>query len=142
MNIIQTNKNLLNDFMQEVWNQGGFSNLDNFVNEQYHVSQDEYDPWSNQVIDHKVFKQRVLYSRNGFPDLNFDIQQMTGDESCIAIRWIMSGTHKGDLPMLTATGRSFSVAGMAFYHFENGKLSGHSQCFDQFSFIKQMGLMG
>ena len=52
---------------------------------------DEYDPWSGQTIDHETFKKMVLYSRNAFPDLNFDIQERVGENDSIAIRWIMSG---------------------------------------------------
>jgi predicted ester cyclase len=52
----------------------------------------------------------------------------------------MSGTHRGDLPQLPATGRFFSISGMTFYEFRDQKLCGHTQSFDQFGFLKQMGL--
>jgi hypothetical protein len=71
-----TRKQLMNLFMLQVWNEGNFSRLPDMVAPDYSVSQDDYDPWSGQVIDHETFKQRVLYSRNAFPDLNFDIQEM------------------------------------------------------------------
>ena len=126
--------------MQQVWNEGDFSKLSDMVTPQYSVSKDDYDPWSGQVIDHETFKQRVMYSRNAFPDLNFDIEEMAEGDNSVAIRWIMSGTHDGDLPMLPATGRHFSIAGMTFYYFEDEKICGHTQSFDQFGFLKQMGV--
>lgn len=135
-------KQLMSLFMQQIWNEGNFSRLTDMVAPAYHVSHDDYDPWSDQTIDHETFRQRVLYSRNAFPNLNFDIQEMLAENDRVAIRWIMSGTHKGDLPMLPATGRSFSIAGMTFYYFEDDKISGHSQSFDQFGFLKQMGMFG
>lgn len=138
----RTRKKVLSLFMQQVWNEGDFNGLVNFVAPEYSVSQDEYDPWGGQTIDHETFKQRVLYSRNAFPDLNFDIKDMIGENDSVAISWIMSGTHKGDLPQLPATGRRFSVAGMTFYYFAGDKLCGHSQSFDQFGFLKQMGVFG
>jgi steroid delta-isomerase-like uncharacterized protein len=135
-----TRMQLMNLFMQRVWNQGDFSRLSDMVAPDYNVSQDDYDPWSGQVIDHETFKQRVLYSRNAFPDLNFDIQEMAEGDDSVAIRWIMSGTHTGDLPVLPATGRKFSIPGMTFYYFRVEKICGHSQSFDQFGFLKQMGV--
>lgn len=126
--------------MQQVWNEGDFSNLASLVAAQYKVSTDEYDPWGGQTIDHGTFKERVLFSRNAFPDLNFDIKAMVAEQDCVAINWIMSGTHSGDLPNLAATGREFSISGMTFYYFSGGKISGHSQSFDQFGFLKQMGV--
>ena len=109
-----TRKQLMNLFIQQVWNEGNFSRLSDMVAPDYSVSQDDYDPWSGQVIDYETFKQRVLYSRNAFPDLNFDIQEMAEGGDSVAIRWIMSGTHTGDLPVLPATGRKFSIPGMTF----------------------------
>jgi steroid delta-isomerase-like uncharacterized protein len=131
---------LMQLFMQQIWNEGDFSRLSDMVAPAYTVSQDDYDPWSGQVIDHETFKQRVLYSRNAFPDLNFDIREMAEGDDSVAIRWVMSGTHEGDLPILPATGRKFSIAGMTFYYFESDKVCGHAQSFDQFGFLKQMGL--
>jgi len=137
-----SNKTKLKNFMQMIWNEGDFSSLEEYVAHEYSVSTDEYDPWSGQTINHEIFKERVLYSRNAFPDLNFDIQEMIEEDNNIAINWIMSGTHLGDLPQLSASGRKFSIAGMTIYYFRENKVSGHSQCFDQFSFLKQMGLLG
>lgn len=136
----KSQKQIMTRFMQDKWNEGDFSRLTEFVAPEYHISDDEYDPWSGQTIDHETFRQRVLYSRNAFPDLNFEIKQMIEENESIAIRWIMSGTHRGDLPQLPATGRSFSIVGMTFYDFRDQKLCGHTQSFDQFGFLKQMGL--
>lgn len=126
--------------MQQVWNEGNFSRLSDLVAPDYSVSEDDYDPWSGQVIDHETFKQRVLYSRNAFSDLNFDIQEMAEGDDSVAVRWVMSGTHTGDLPMLPATGGKFSIPGMTFYYFKDEKICGHTQSFDQFGFLKQIGV--
>jgi steroid delta-isomerase-like uncharacterized protein len=135
-------KRVLGQFMQDLWNEGNFSRLGELVAPDYMVSKDEYDPWSGQTIDHDSFRERVLYSRNAFPDLHFDIREMIEENDSIAVRWIMSGTHLGDLPILPASGRKFSIEGMTFYRFRGDRLCGHSQSFDQFGFLKQMGVFG
>ncbi len=139
---IQSKKQILHQFMKKIWNEGDFSDLCEYVAPEYRVSKDDYDPWSGQTIDHEIFRERVLYSRNAFPDLNFDIREMIEDDDSIAVSWVMSGTHLGDLALLPASGRKFSIEGMTFYYFKDGRLCGHSQTFDQFGFLKQMGVFG
>ena len=90
-----TRQQLMNLFMQQVWNEGNFSRLSDMVAPNYRVSQDDYDPWSGQVIDHETFRQRVLYSRNAFPDLNFDIQEMAEGDDSVAISVLRSGFGRG-----------------------------------------------
>lgn len=135
-------KQILERFIEEVWNKGKFSHLDQFITSKYSVTHDPYDPWGGQTIDRDVFKERVLYSRDAFPDLNFEIQDMISEDGKVAVCWIMSGTHQGDLPQIPATGRKFAISGMTFYWFDGDKLEGHSQNFDQLGFLTQIGAFG
>ena len=84
----------------------------------------------------------MLYSRDAFPDLNFDIGEMIEEHDRIAVSWVMSGTHLGDLAILPVSGRKFSIEGMTFHRFNDDRRCCHSQSFDQFGFLKQMGVFG
>lgn len=134
-------KSVLSSFMQEVWNEGDFSRLGEYIGATYEVIQDPGDPWEGQTIDQTVFQERVLYSRNAFPNIFFDLHEMIEETDRIAVRWTMSGTHTGDLPQLPATGRSFRITGMTFYYFADGKICGHRQSFDQLGFLAQIGAL-
>ncbi|MFN2191152.1 MAG: ester cyclase [Candidatus Promineifilaceae bacterium] len=131
-------KQTLSQFMDQVWNQGNYDQIPKFVAPQYEIKNDPGDQWNGQVIDNETFKERVAYSRNAFPDLNFTIQEMVAEDDRVAASWIMSGTHMGDLPQLPATGRKFSITGITIYYFEDGKVSGHWQAFDQLGFLSQI----
>ena len=131
-------KQTLSQFMDQVWNQGNYNQIPKFVAPQYEIKNDPGDQWNGQVIDNETFKERVAYSRNAFPDLNFTIQEMVAEDDRVAASWIMSGTHMGDLPQLPATGRKFSITGITIYYFEDGKVSGHWQAFDQLGFLSQI----
>ncbi len=128
-------------FMTEIWNAGDFSNLPTYIPPSYQVIDDPGDPWDGQSINRQTFRQRVMYSRNAFPDLHFLIEQMIDDQNTVAIRWQMSGTHLGDLPQLPASGRPFSIGGMTFYDFAEGQISGHRQAFDRLGFLAQIGVL-
>ncbi|MEO1289221.1 MAG: ester cyclase [Chloroflexota bacterium] len=136
-------KAILQAFMDTIWNQGDFNKLDHFVSEQYTVKHDPGDAWEGQILDHDTFIERVMYSRNTFPDLNFDIQQMIQENQRVVAFWIMSGTHKEDLPDLPATGRQFAISGMTIYDFDDeNKVCGHTQAYDRLGFLAQMGMLG
>ena len=141
MNTVQTKKTILTTFMEEIWNQGNFSQLDSFVAPTYEIKHDPGDPWQGQIINLDTFKTRVLYSRNAFPDLNFDIQEMVAEGDNVVAFWIMSGTHQGDLPNLPATGRPFSISGMTIYYFDENKVCGHTQAYDRLGFLGQIGFV-
>lgn len=130
---------LLNAFVEEVWNAGDVSNLDRYLAPTYTVRDDPGDPWDGQTLDYDAFRTRLAYSRDAFPDLRFDIQESIEGNGRVAIRWVMSGTHEGDLPGLPATGRRFLISGMTFYYFEDGRICGHAQAFDQLGFLSQTG---
>ena len=138
---LSTLKSTLSTFIDRVWNKVDFSNLDVFVAPHYEIRNDPGDPWDGQTLDHGTFKERVAYSRNAFPDLHFAIQEMIEEDGKVVASWIMSGTHRGDLPDLPATGRAFSISGMTIYTFEVGKVSGHTQAFDRLGFLFQIGFM-
>jgi len=121
------NKQLLTQFMESIWNKGTIAEIPTYVHEQYHIEHDPRDPWDGQILNHTQFQERLLYSRNAFPDLRFDIQEMVAEENIVATFWIMSGTHLGDLPNMPATGRPFLISGMTFYRFRDGKIAGHTQ---------------
>ncbi len=140
-----TNKNLksiLRLYIEQIWNEGDFASIKDYVAPMYEIKSDPGDPWEGQIISLDRFQERVLYSRNAFPDLRFEIQEMIeGDEQAVA-SWIMSGTHTGDLPQLPATGKPFSITGMTLYYFENGKVCGHWQAYDRLGFLMQIGAFG
>jgi steroid delta-isomerase-like uncharacterized protein len=59
-----------------------------------------------------------------------------------SIEWVMSGTHKGDLPGMPATGRRFlSVRGSTILELEAGKIRRASDYWDAATFMKQVGLL-
>lgn len=125
--------------MEEIWNSGDFSRCAELVFDSYEVKHDPGDPWEGQTLDLATFQQRVMYSRNAFPDLRFDIQEMIQEGDKVVASWVMSGTHLGDLPDLPATQRQFAIPGMTIYYFCNEKVGGHHQSFDRLGFLGQMG---
>jgi steroid delta-isomerase-like uncharacterized protein len=76
-----------------------------------------------------------------FPDFKIDLTSGLVAGSWAAAEWTMSGTHKGDLPGLPATGKRFSVRGSTICELRDGKIQRNSDYWDMVTFLKQVGLM-
>jgi len=134
------NKNKLNQLIEQVWNNGNLDLVEELIAPQYTIYHDPGDPWEGQSLDRAAYKERVLYSRNAFPDLHFAIKEFVPAEDKIAISWYLSGTHAGALARVPASGKKINISGISIYYFSNGKFTGHWQVIDQLAFTLQIGL--
>ena len=138
----EANKESLKRLIDEVWNLGNFDTVEELIAPAYTVHHDPGDPWEGKTLNWEQYKQRVLYSRNAFPDLNFDIKEFVTTEDRVVISWILTGTHLGDLAEVPASGKQINISGLTIYYFEDDKISGHWQVIDQLAFVAQIGMFG
>ena len=139
---VTDNRQTLDRFMQQVWNEGDASAVDSFLADDYVIHSDPGDPWDGQTLSREGFKQRLAISRAPFPDLHFDIAEMMADGDRVAIAWKMRGTQTGPLGDRPASGRAIDVHGMTIYYFRDGRITGHRQIVDRIGVARQLGLMG
>lgn len=60
--------------------------------------------------------------RSAFEGLRLDAALMLDTPPYVVVRWVMTGTHTGDLYGLAPTGRSISVESCEIYEFDNGRV--------------------
>ena len=61
--------------------------------------------------------------RQSFPDVQWKLEEMVAEGNIVAVRWTLSGTHKGTFMGMSATGKHFSTSVMNFYYFnDEGKI--------------------
>jgi steroid delta-isomerase-like uncharacterized protein len=76
------------------------------------------------------------------PDFKYRLTSRFAAGQWAAIEWVMSGTHKGDLPGIPATGKRFSsVRGSTILELEAGKIRRESDYWDAATFMRQVGLL-
>jgi steroid delta-isomerase-like uncharacterized protein len=73
------------------------------------------------------------------PDLKVELSRQFESDRWAAGEWIMSGTQKGDMPNLPATGKSFSIRGATIIELEDGKIRRCSDYWDMQAFLRQLG---
>ncbi len=76
------------------------------------------------------------------PDFKYGLTRRFRAGQWAVIEWVMSGTHKGNLPGMPATGKRFSsVRGSSILELEAGKIRREADYWDAATFMKQVGLL-
>jgi steroid delta-isomerase-like uncharacterized protein/uncharacterized protein (TIGR02118 family) len=86
-----------------------------------------------RAFGHQVFE--------AFPDFGIELTSQSAEGDRALLEWVMSGTHKGDLPGMPATGKEFSVRGATALELKNGRISRNSDYWDMATLLTQLGLM-
>src|SRR5438132_9391073 len=64
-----------------------------------------------------------------FPDIKQTIEDAVADDEKVAVRFTATGTHKGELMGMPATGKRMEIGGMAFFHITDGKVTQWAEVF-------------
>jgi predicted ester cyclase len=78
--------------------------------------------------------------RKGFPDIKYKIDQQIGEGDVVASYVTVSGTHKGEIFGMAATGKRATWAETHFVKLVNGKMTEHWGVQDQLGMLRQLGL--
>ena len=134
-------ESFLREFMDKIWNQQGYDQVAQYVHEAYTVHLDTTDPWEGKTLTHTEFRERLKFSFDSFPDMNFEITSALPEESHVAISWILTGTNLGMIGGYPPTKKRINTRGMTIYHFKDDLISGHTQVFDRVTVMKQLGFI-
>lgn len=131
-------KEILREFIREVWSEGNVEAADKYIAQKYKLHHDPGDPWEGQELDLAGYKQRVSQLRAPFPDQYFDIKGIFAEDDSVVLTWLWSATHLGDIPDFPATGKQIAMSGVTAYFFDNGKICGHWQITDRLGVYQQL----
>ena len=99
----------------------------------------DHDPAKGQVPGPEGFIFFFGQFRKAFPDLNVNLDHLVQDDDNVAFAYTITGTHKGDLSGIPATGKSIKVRGMQIGRFKDGKLVERWGSSDQLGILQQIG---
>jgi steroid delta-isomerase-like uncharacterized protein len=99
----------------------------------------DHDPAEGQVPGPEGFIFFFGEFRKAFPDLKLAVEHLVQDDDNVAFAYTVTGTHKGDLFGIPATGKAIKVRGMQIGRFKDGKLVERWGSTDQLGILQQIG---
>ena len=121
---------------EEVWNGKDIAAIDELMAADYV----HHDPQSPQFSGGREgYKQLVEYYLKAFPDSHFTIDQEIQEGNTAVTRWTVRGTHRGDLPTMPATGKTFFVTGITVGRLQDGKFVESWNNWDALGLMQQLG---
>lgn len=69
-----------------------------------------------------AFRQLVLSLRQGFPDVRFQVHDVTANDDTVIVAWTMTGTHAAGWQGIPPTGRHVSLPGVDIFKIAAGKI--------------------
>jgi len=86
-------------------------------------------------------KQMFQAFLKGFPDMKMTVEHVVADGDLVAIHLTSTGTNKGEMMGMPATGKAIKVQEMHLARVANGKFVEHWGVEDQMTMMQQLGLM-
>jgi steroid delta-isomerase-like uncharacterized protein len=79
--------------------------------------------------------------RKAMPDMRVKVNHIVAEGDLVSVYWTASGTNTAAGWGVPATGKSVRVNGMTLFRFERGLIQEEWSVFDQYSIMKQLGLV-
>ena len=135
-NLISLNKEIIQRYFEEAWNQGKLEVLDEIIAPNY-INHSPGMP--NPIPGPEGLKPIIAGLRKAFPDLCFTIENMIITENQVAIHCTMVGTHKGDLFGLPPTGKKVKINQMQIERIKDGQIVEHWRQSDDLGMMRLLG---
>lgn len=105
----EQNKQLVRRVVDEVWNEGNYSMIDEVAARDLliHASLPE-----GEIHGSEGAKQFYVMLRTGFPDIHFTVEDQIAEGDRVVTRWLARGTHTGEFQGLPPTGKQAVVMGI------------------------------
>jgi steroid delta-isomerase-like uncharacterized protein len=81
-----------------------------------------------------------MANRKALPDIHYTIEDMVAEGDKVAVRYVMTATHKGEFMGIPATGKKIKLTQAFFYRFKDGKEVEALAYMDNLSLFQQLGV--
>jgi steroid delta-isomerase-like uncharacterized protein len=136
MSVTQTpekNKETIRKLYEELLNKGKLDMLDQVIAEDYVGVYGQKGP--------AAFAETVQGLREGFPNIQWTIEDLVAAGDRVAVRWTWQGTHTGSFRGIPASQRQISDKAIAIYQFRDGKIIQAWIETDRLGFLQQIGVV-
>ncbi len=132
-------KEIVLRFYEEVINKADYGQLNSIFSENV-VWHDPLLP-GGEVRGLERFTDVLRMFRSAFPDLHISVEDQIVEEDKVVTRFMIRGTHKGDLMGIPATGKPIMVTGISIIIFSGGKAVEEWIEEDGLGLMRQLGIL-
>jgi steroid delta-isomerase-like uncharacterized protein len=130
-------KTLAQRWLEEVWNQGDLSLVDELITINYVL----HDPTRPGLKGRMGIKESIASFRRAFPDLHFTIEDQVAESEQVVTHYRIEGTHLGPIMGIAATGKHGTITGIDIYRITDGQIEEAWSNWDTLHLLQQMGVI-
>jgi steroid delta-isomerase-like uncharacterized protein len=131
----QENKTVARNYVGQLWNAHRPDRLDQFV------AKDLVHHDAPGVTDYDSVKQFIAMTLAAIPDFKITIDDEIAEGDLVVQHQTYSGTQKGELMGMPATGKHFVFPGVFIFRVSGGKIAEMWGVSDSMSMMQQLGHM-
>jgi steroid delta-isomerase-like uncharacterized protein len=131
----EQNKSLVRRFVDEIWNKKNLNKLEEFLSPQYSAHTPD-----GTIHGLKEFRQFHQGYQEAFPDCRIAVGEMLAEGNLVSCRITFSGTHKGELKGVPATGKQIKEECIMQLRVSGGKIAEDISIWDRLSLYQQLGV--
>jgi steroid delta-isomerase-like uncharacterized protein len=131
---VDDNISLMRRWYREVWREGKNQTIHELM-----ASDAPLRGPAGPIVGPEGFVAFAEQIRNAFPDTEVTIEDIFAVDDKVAIRWVATGTHKGDGLGVPASHRPVSISGSTIVRIVNGKIVEGWDHWDRLGMLEQVG---
>jgi steroid delta-isomerase-like uncharacterized protein len=138
MSTTESNKAVVKDFIDGLFTKGDLGAVDTYLAEDFI----NHDPPFGVTADREGMRTAGSMMRAGFPDWHSELHALIAEGDVVVERFTASGTHRGDVMGVPATGKAVSLAGINIFRLRDGLIVERWGLLDDLGFLRQLGQLG
>ena len=101
-----------------------------------------HNPGNPEVRTHEERKQKIIIEFTAaFPDLKYDVKDIIAEGDKVALRYSISGTHKGEFMGIPPTNKRVELSSLCMLRLVDGKVAEMWVENNSFVFMQQLGVV-
>jgi steroid delta-isomerase-like uncharacterized protein len=132
---LEENKQVIQRFHEQVWNQGNLAMIDELVSPDYRMHMPLPTP------DREGLRQFVSMIHDAFPDWHETIEDVIAEGDRVVLRGIIRGTQQGAYMGLPPTGKAIRMTTMYIFRLAEGKIVEDWGEADSLGMMQQLGAL-
>lgn len=129
-------KALISTFIEEAFNSGNFSILNDIIHPDY-----QYSSPDSRMTGIDQLKEFIQSFRTAFPDLKIRIDDILTSDDRTCTSFTLTGTHKENFMGIPPTKKTVEVRGVVISKFQDNKISEEWEILDNLGFFQQLGVV-